>query len=716
MQCVLACIYYFLAIQNDGKAQSNLGVDNFLVDGFAVHLEGNNYKPVFASSRPTVELNEPHAKVSNSSIVIPVVVHILYNNPIQNLPDSQVFSQIQVLNEDFGRTNTDTINTPSPFLPLAANTGIQFCLAQRDPNGMPTSGIERRQTNVSQFNTDFQTKFYSGGGLDQWDPLRYFNIWVCNTGGASTGEFPTSTVSNTYGALVHYQFFGSNYTTYGTFPALLPPIDRGRTAVHEVGHCLNLYHIWGDDGTGCTGSDFCPDTPNQAGYTSGCYSFPHTDGCTTSGNGIMFMNYMDYSVDSCKNLFTQDQSSRMNTVLNSPPYNSLVISDACQTLALYNNDAGIKSIAIPVGNVCPTFAPVVTLINWGTNGLTSCVINYRVDSGPFLVYNWSGNLNSLDSININLPPISTAPGVHAFTALTTLPNGNPDAQPSNDQRNIGFNVLGSGIPLPYYEGFEQPTFLPPGWILNNPDNYNTWTRTLSASSSGSASAKVDNITYQYSNGQNDEMTTPAFDLSTAANPGISFDYAYTYYFQTTPTVAIYSDTLTVLISTDCGMNYSTLFKKGGTQLATVAPIPNGPEFIPQSSEWQTVVIPLSPFQTGNNAILKFRNTTGWGNQLYIDNINITNNVGIPENVKDAQVNIYPNPAVDIIHVAFSGSEGKVLVRLFDVTGKVVFECRQSKFLDQDLTITLPNLFDGLYYLELKSDAVFTFQKVLISNQ
>lgn len=647
-------------------------------------------------------------------ITIPVVVHVLWNSPVENISDNQIFSQMIVLNEDFGRTNSDTTNTPPPFSLIAANTGIQFCLAQRDPNGNLCTGIERRQTTVASFAVD-QMKFFAQGGLDIWDPTRYFNIWVCNDGQFNYGEFPTSTVSNTFGAVVHYSLFGSNYTIYGVFPNIIAPTNKGRSGTHEVGHCFNLRHIWADE-PACTGSDFCSDTPNQAGYSSNCLTFPHYDACTPNGDGIMFQNYMDYSIGSCMNLFTQGQSARMNAVLSIAPYDGLASSNGCSPVVTTSN-SGIDSINAPKGNICTaTFTPVVVLKNFGVDNLTSCIINYYVDANSPSTFSWSGNLPSLGTTSVSLSPLTTTGGLHTFTAFTTTPNGAADSQVSNDSLTSSFNVFISGIPLPFTEGFESSTFIPSGWTLQNPDNSNTWMRTTQVFSTGIACAKMDNLGYQSSIGEIDEMITMSIDLTTVSNPGLTFDYAYTYYLQTNPYPQNYTDSLAVLISTDCGQTFSPIFYKGGVQLATVAPVPNGPEFVPATGDWQRVILSLASYQASTNAIFKFKNITEWGNQLYIDNINIENNVGVNNISLDPFVKIYPNPTDGQLFVDMNFSYLENLsVKILDVLGKEIFQIQLNEVMKSILEIDLSKFSNGIYAVVLLSDHGSTTQKVMLNK-
>jgi hypothetical protein len=253
------------------------------------------------------------SKRNDDLIVIPVVVHVIYKINAQNISDAQIQSQIDVLNEDYRRMNADTTNTPQLFKAIAADSKIEFCLARRDPQGNYTSGITRTQTTKSSFNlqTD-DAKYTSTGGHDIWDRNSYLNIWVVPdiTDGFSSGilgyaQFPGGAAA-TDGVVIHYRNFGR-------IGNLSPSYALGRTVTHEVGHWLNLVHIWGDDGNGCWGSDMVHDTPNQADESYGCPNFPASSCSNTSD---MFSNYMDYSDDDCMNIFTQGQSNRMRAAID----------------------------------------------------------------------------------------------------------------------------------------------------------------------------------------------------------------------------------------------------------------------------------------------------------------------------------------------------------------------------------------------------------------
>lgn len=249
-------------------------------------------------------------KAMRKLITIPVVVHVVWRTNAENISKSQINSQIAVLNRDYRATNPDTSNVPAPFTSLVTDAKVDFKLATRDPNGKPTDGITRTKTNRQSFSSDDSVKKPSQGGAAAWPAKRYLNIWVCNLGGGLLGyaQFPGGP-ARTDGVVILHSAFGTN----GTAQA---PFDLGRSATHEIGHWLNLRHIWGDD-MGCTGSDKVADTPNAAGPNYGKPNFPHIT-CNNGPNGDMFMNYMDYVDDKAMFMFTAGQVGRMNAALAGP--------------------------------------------------------------------------------------------------------------------------------------------------------------------------------------------------------------------------------------------------------------------------------------------------------------------------------------------------------------------------------------------------------------
>jgi hypothetical protein len=242
---------------------------------------------------------------------IPVVVHVLHIVDADNIPDEQVASQIEVLNEDFNARNSDLEGIPDQFKNLMGNPGLEFFLADVDPGGSATNGITRTRTTVSAFAVDDSMKSDASGGKSPWDTSRYLNLWVCQLSGGVLGyaQFPGGD-PNTDGVVITTNAFGR-----GDAFNLTAEFSLGRTATHEVGHYLNLFHIWGNSILpNCTDSDSVEDTPNQFGPNTGTPTFPsHSCGNTTHGD--MFMNYMDYVDDAAMFMFTKEQVARMRAAL-----------------------------------------------------------------------------------------------------------------------------------------------------------------------------------------------------------------------------------------------------------------------------------------------------------------------------------------------------------------------------------------------------------------
>jgi hypothetical protein len=252
-------------------------------------------------------------------VTIPCVVHIVYKDATQNISDEQIFSQFTVLNQCFRNLDPDAHSMPPAFAPFAGDAQMEFKLAKKDPDNGPTSAITRTKTQKNGFSDNGDVKFDNRAGKNAWPSDKYFNIWVCNLEGGLLGyaQFPGGPRA-TAGVVINYKAFG----TMGTATA---PYDKGKTTVHEIGHCMNLLHLWGDDGGGCDGSDNVADTPNQGAENYEPPTFPHIS-CDNGPNGDMFMNYMDYTDDVGMYMFTKGQIKRMDTTVNGP-LASLLISD-----------------------------------------------------------------------------------------------------------------------------------------------------------------------------------------------------------------------------------------------------------------------------------------------------------------------------------------------------------------------------------------------------
>ena len=313
-------------------------------------------------------MNNPESSMPNV-ITIPVVVHVIYKTSSQNISTAQVQSQIDILNEDFRKLNADASSVPSAFSGVAADCEIEFCLAVRDPNGNTTTGITRTSTTTQSFSGYTSMKYASSGGHNAWNTSNYLNIWVCNLASGLLGfaTFPGGS-SSTDGVVCDYAYFGD----VGTATS---PYHLGRTATHEVGHWLNLRHIWGD--ANC-GTDYVSDTPTHQTSNYGCPTFPSSSNCSGNGsNGDMFMNYMDYTYDACMYMFSAGQKTRMRATLN----------------------GSRSSLQSSIGCV-PVNVPIVitaNVIDVSCNGNTNGSIDVSVSGGlsPF-TYLWNTGATTQD--------------------------------------------------------------------------------------------------------------------------------------------------------------------------------------------------------------------------------------------------------------------------------------------------------------------------------
>jgi hypothetical protein len=309
-------------------------------------------------------------KNNKTSYTIPVVVHVVYNGTYGYVSPTRVNEQLTQTNADWSGSGVTSI-PPFPDS-LIADAGITFCLAVIDPSGNPTTGIDYKTTTKTSFTTNDGVKSTSTGGAAAWDPTKYLNIWVCSLGSSLCGyaQFPTSGVNSTFGVVIHYQFFGLTGAT--------PPYNLGGTTSHELAHCFNLYHLWGDDGGACTGSDYCVDTPNQADASYGDHSGCLTDACTPACPGIMYMNFMDYSDDIDYSNFTPDQVVRMQACI------------ATYLMSVANNAATACNVQAPCTSYFNLYPDTTTLHHY-------FAVNMAYSVHP-MTYLWDWGDGTFDSI------------------------------------------------------------------------------------------------------------------------------------------------------------------------------------------------------------------------------------------------------------------------------------------------------------------------------
>ncbi len=295
------------------KCLTNIVRETKVENNSALILE---YNRIEQFTQNWISENKNILKKTNTVVQIPVVVHIIWREDSENISDEQIRSQITVLNEDFRKLNKNFSNTPPAFQAVSADIEMEFKLSIQDPDGNPTNGITRTQTTVDDIAAGTDYFKTARGGKDPWDQKSYLNFWICDVGEEGLLGFATFPSDNDPGdgVVIPSNYFGITGTAANSSPNNL-----GRTATHEVGHYFNLEHIWGPEESGCVDDDSVEDTPKQDFDSEGCNNtFPLLDACTPVGNGIMFMNYMDYTDDACMTMFTNGQKMRMLAALNGP--------------------------------------------------------------------------------------------------------------------------------------------------------------------------------------------------------------------------------------------------------------------------------------------------------------------------------------------------------------------------------------------------------------
>lgn len=632
---------------------------------------------------------------------IPVVVHIIHNGePVgigTNISDEQVLSQLNVLNNDFKRLNADANQTPAAFQPFAGSMDIQFILARRDPNGVATTGIVRKKGSKTSYveSDDVQLKAQS-----YWPSENYFNIWVCNLSSLlGYAQFPVSNlegleeyqseIAATDGVVISYDAFGS--IDDGNFN-LLSGFDKGRTLTHETGHFFGLRHIWGDNSSCTSTTDYVDDTPKQNDDTNGCPGHPQTSCSTTK----MFQNFMDYTHDPCMNLFTQGQMERMQIVIeNSIRRVSLLNSPGLISPGGGLFDVALHSILSPLVVSCATNNTLkVRVQNVGDAALTSLQLSYSVDNAtPVVSHHSFASLAPFSYAEISVP-LTLAEGAHLLHVEVADPNGEEDSNSVNNSKTNNLHVSAYAEEMPTRERFESS--FTNRWALVTP---NTETTALGQTI---ATFYDQSLQFTHSGTYSNQaiwLVSPVLNLESVMESHLRFDWSY--YSASSGQAA-----LELKYTTDCGVSYQSL--PGFTLTETRnSGTPSGEE------DWDSNVLSLQPLLGSAQARLAFVAYPSSGNSIYLDNIEFYLGAASLKLPIEEIVAIYPKTGGGL-NLTFNVEEKQtVVVSIFDMMGRTVVHGVEPNSLNQTIPLELENFQTGIYIVHMKIDGRFYSQKVFI---
>ncbi len=356
--------------------------------------------------------------------------------------------------------------------------------------------------------------------------------------------------------------------------------------------------------------------------------------------------------------------------------------------------------------------PSITIENAGSTNLTSLDITYDVDGSSPVTYPWTGNLASNSTAVVNIPTLTPAAGSHTLNVTISNPNGTPDLNDFQEYMSVPFNIsTAMGVAPPLAEAFPSSVFPPAGWIVSNPDNSAQWARN-SAGLNGAGSAKMD--FWNSPSGQIDELYVPNYDFSTVGTTTatLEFDVAYAQYSTTT------NDKIEVLYSTNCGQSWTSVFNEAGATLATGNAVATSAWTPSATTQWHHKTANLTGAVGQNNVFVKFKATSAYGNNAYIDNVNINTNmtVSVVELFNDNQVMVYPNPSQGNFKVQMNFDNSQdVTITVTNALGAVVKTMNLTNITSDVVPIDLVNAAKGTYEVTVKSNSSVVSKRIAITE-
>lgn len=640
---------------------------------------------------------------TGASYVIPVVFHIMHNYGPENIPRSQILDALEILNTDMRGHNSDTTDVISAFKPIIADSDIEFRLARIDPFGNCTSGITRTPTPLT-FGAGENVK-----ALVSWDTDKYLNVWVVASigiGAAGYAFYPGTAPSPSQEGIVMY-VERTGYSLGG-----IPY----RTLTHEVGHYLNLNHVWGNNNdvnmaSSCGTDDQVSDTPLTIGTPQNCNLARNT--CGSLDN---VQNYMDYSA--CRRMYTNGQKNRMHAALNTSIGGRNNLWTQANLLATGTNDGYVAQCA-PIADFIASseFICVDELVT-----LNDLSYNDTVDSS----WTWTWNLPGSNSVVSNVQnPIVSYPNPGTYEVSLTVHNATGGSYISKTNY---ITVRGlSGITAPFYEGIEYTLFPKHPWAPSmdwsiSPTHGYSWKRTTAASFTGTASLTANALGVPF--GTVYTFISPPIDLSQLSSTEATLSFWIAYAQRDLSS----SDQFRLFLSNDCGKTWTPRLLKSGQTLNTASSLVNNGPFIPQDWEWRRE----SPYignYAGQTIHLKFELTTGSGNTFYLDNINIgkadsTDTVIVGQTQLDIEQELtlqaFPNPANADAQIVVNGSKsGLVSIGITDLSGRLL--ASRQIFANQGKTVfALKDLFPhpaaGVYLLSAQQEGLQKTIKLVVNER
>lgn len=633
--------------------------------------------------------NEYDPNARTAIYTIPVVFHVLHTNGPENISDAQIYSALDLMNDNFNKLNASWMTVNPAFLGIVADCQIEFKLAKKKHNGQCTNGITRTFTETTHNDAGNAQVTAVSSAQGNWPGNKYLNIYIVADAGGAAGyttypAFGGTGMSN--GIKILHNYVGEIGTSSSTVSTSL---------THEIGHWLNLPHCWGSTNepglaSNCGSDDGVADTPNTIGWTT----------CNVNGVSCSSLdnveNYMEYSY--CSKMYTEGQKARMHAALNS-------------------NSGGRNNLWTPA-NLTATgvsLPDVLCQVNFSADRTEICVgesITFSDESYSLVTgTNWTFAGGSPANSAASSPTVTyNTPGIYTVSLQAT------DGGSSLTQTKISYIVVlaNPGESVPYSEGFENLTTFPDNqnFTVSNDDDEEAWEITSAASSSGNKSVWLNNHSAS-TDGTKDAFMSGPIDLSgVSPSDPIIFNFRYAY-----RKVSDADDEwLRFYISNDCGATWVLRKNIHGDALSEITA---SSSYTPlDESAWYSVsVTNINSDYYVSNMRFKFEFQSDGGNNIYIDDINLypASMTSIEETPAPTGLSIYPNPVTDFMQINFTAPvAGEYSISVLNALGQVIGTIYQGDLLsgDNQIDYSAQHLPQGIYFLRVESQGSVTTQKFI----